>query len=123
MGWCEQKNNQKIETFSPGNRRVQPGFDTSLTRIERSVKRNRWLGPRLPEVETLGIAWAAEIGLKGCFASPALSFTTSYDFWHGVADVFDDFLRSKVTGYWHETVNFRVQYANLRMRIEVRQIS
>ena len=28
---------------------------------------------------------------KGYFASPALSIATSYDFWHSVADVFDDF--------------------------------
>ena len=128
MGWCEQKNNQKnptrVENFNPGNRRVQPGFDTGLTRIEHSVNRNRWLWPGLiPEV--------------GCFVSPALSLATSYNFWHGVADVFNDFLRSttvayyrhwhppwwsKVTCHWHETINFRVQYANLSMWIEARQI-
>ena len=139
IGWCKQKNNQTNPTRIENFTLEITGFDMGPTRIERSVNRNRWLWPGLPEMGNLiGIAWAAESGLKGCFSSPALSLATSYDFWHGVADVFDDFVQattvayyrhwhppwwSKVTDHWHETVNFRVQYANLPMRIEARRIS
>ena len=92
MGWCEQKNNQKTR---PGSKILTleiAGFNPGLT----------WVWPALsvvwkeitdydPGYQKLGIAWAAETGLKGCFASPALSLATSCNFWHGVADVFDDF--------------------------------
>ena len=124
MGWCEQKNNQKnptrVENFNPGNHWVQPGFNPGPTHIECSVNRNRWLQPGLPEMGNLTCCWNWP---EGCFASPALSLATSYDFWHDVADVFNNFLWattvayyrhwhppwwSKVTGHWHKTVNFRV---------------
>ena len=40
MGWCEQKKKKKnlprVENFNPGNCRVQPGFDTGLTRIKHN---------------------------------------------------------------------------------------
>ena len=118
----------EIAGFNPGSRRVRPSWSVVWTEIADYD----------PGYQKLGLAWAAEIGIKGCFASPDLSLATSYDFWHGVVDVFDDSLQattvayyrhwhppwwSKVTGYWHETVNFWVQYAILPMWIEARQIS
>ena len=79
------------------------------TCIERSVNINADYDPGYRKWK---IARAAEIGLKGCFASPALSLATSYDFWHGVTDVFDDFLRATTVAYychWHRHDGARSQ--------------
>ena len=78
MCWCEQKNNQKnrpgskiltleIAEFNPGLTRVRPALSVVWTEIAD-------YDPGYRKWET----WpAAEIGLKGCFVSPALSLATS----------------------------------------------
>ena len=136
MGWREQKNNQKTRPRWKILTLEIARFDTGLTHIEVSMNRNRWLRPGLPEVgnhELLKLAWKGAL----LHLPYSLQLPTTSGVRRCIADVFDDFLWattvayyrhwhppwwSKVTGHWHKTINFRVQYTNLPMRNEATQI-